>query len=359
MKRRNPFPGTARTTDRHGKVRWRFRKGAVDTYLPGPYGSVEFRAAYEAALAGSKSPAIRSTADPASLEWLIEAYLASPAYLRNLSPGRRKSLRGLLDFLRIEAGKLPFARFAARHVEALMNKKDGPTAANNVKKTLSILFNFAIKHELGGQKHNPARHAERRKERADGFHTWTDSEIRKFLDHHGPGSKARLALLIFLRTGAARQDAAAMGWQNVTGGRIRYRRGKTGIEADLPIWPDLAEELAHVSSTDLLFLTHSGGRGYRPETLGNWFKDQCIAAGLPHCTAHGLRKAGATQMADAGATDRQIMAFLAHGSPKEGATYTKKAGRAGLADGAFAKLEGPKPERNVSNLNKKLDKGGA
>jgi hypothetical protein len=41
------------------------------------------------------------------------------------------------------------------------------------------------------------------------------------------------------------------------------------------------------------------------------------------------------------------------------ATYTKKAGRAGLADGAFAKLEGPKPERNVSNLNKKLDKGGA
>jgi integrase len=356
--RKNPFPGVTRAVSRHGKVQFRFRKGSVDTYLPGAYGSAEFRAAYEAAVKGSKSPAIRSTAAFGSLEWLIEAYLRSSRYL-DLSPGRRESLRGLLDFLRGEAGDLPFGRMAPKHVEALMGKKAGPVAANNVKKTLSILFNFAIKYELADQKTNPARHADRRKEQADGFHTWTDAEIAKFLDHHGPGTKARRALMLFLCTGAARQDAAAMGWQNVKDDRISYRRGKTGVEADLRILPELAAELAHVPKSDLLFLTHGRGRAYGPDTLGNWFKDQCIAAGLPHCTAHGLRKAGATRLADAGASEWEVMAFLAHKTPKEAATYTKKAGRARLADGGFAKLTGSKPERNVSNLAKKLDKGGA
>lgn len=245
MKRKNPFPGVTRSTDRHGKVRFRFRRGAVDTYLPGAYASAEFRIGYEAAVKGSKTPAIRSNAAYGSLAWLIETYLRSPRYL-DLSDGRRASLRGLLDFLRAEAGDLPFGRFASRHVEALMAKKAGPVAANNVKKTLSLLFNFAIKHELADQKINPARHADRRKESADGFHTWTDAEIAKFLDHHGPGTKARRALMIFLCTGAARQDAAAMGKGNVKEGRISYRRGKTGVEADLPILPDLAAELAHV-----------------------------------------------------------------------------------------------------------------
>ena len=49
MKRRNPFPGVSRVTDRHGEVRFRFRRKGFDTYLPGPYASAEFRAAYEAA----------------------------------------------------------------------------------------------------------------------------------------------------------------------------------------------------------------------------------------------------------------------------------------------------------------------
>jgi hypothetical protein len=34
-------------------------------------------------------------------------------------------------------------------------------------------------------------------------------------------------------------------------------------------------------------------------------------AGLPKCSAHGLRKAGATITAENGATDRQLMAFEA------------------------------------------------
>ena len=237
-RRRNPFPGVTRVTDRHGKVRWRFRRGAFSTYLSGPYASAEFRAAYEAAVEGSKTPAVREGSPFGTLGWLIEQYLRSPRYA-NLSAIRKDTLRRELDWLRREAGDLPYARFGVRHVEALMAKKAGPTAQNAVKKNLSMLFNFAIRAELTA--HNPARAAERRKENPEGYHTWTEAEIDRYLAKHGPGTKPRLAIMLFLCTGASRQDAARLGWQNVSAGRIRYRRGKTGIEADLPILPELAE----------------------------------------------------------------------------------------------------------------------
>lgn len=357
-KRKGPFPGVTRAVDRHGKVRWRFRsKAGFSTYLPGLYNSAEFRAAYEEAVKGATLPIERESAAFGTMGWLIEQYLRSTRYT-DLSPGRRKSLRGLLDWIRQERGTLPFNLMATRHVESLMAKKAGPVAANNVKKTLSLLFNYAIRNDLCGQKSNPAALADRWKESADGFYTWTDADIAKFLEHHPTGSKARRALMIFLRTGAARQDAAAMGWQNVRGERITYRRGKTGVEATLPILDDLAAELAHVPRGELLFLTHGKGRPYTPESLGNWFRDQCNAAGLPQCSAHGLRKAAAVQLAEAGGTELEVMAFLGHSTPKEGATYTKRANRGSLGDSGLRKLADAKTSASVSNLSARLDRKG-
>lgn len=339
-RRRNPFPGVSRLIDRHGRTRWRFRRGGVDTYLPGPYGSAEFRAAYEAALEGARAPK-RPRAQPGTFAWLLEHYLASPRF-RDLSESRRRTLRGQLDWLRRQVGDLPFARFQVRHVEALMARKDGPAAANDVKRNLSLLFNYAIRLGLNVTT-NPARLAQRRRMNPDGLRTWSEGEIGRFLERHGPGSKARLCLLLALNTGAARQDLCRMGWQDVTGWggpapRIRYRRGKTGEGVDLPILPELAEELARLPRDRLLFLTHGPqGRPYKPATLGNWWQDQRKAAGVPG-SLHGLRKAGAVRLAHAGATEWEIAAYLGHRTPKEGATYARKASRARLADSGLAKV---------------------
>ncbi len=352
MKRRNPFTGVTRAPDRHGRVRWRFRRKGFSCYLPGPYGSFEFRRAYEEAIEGTKKPSAGSGAVNGSLAWLIEAYLASPRYA-NLSPIRKTTLRHQIYWLRREAGDLPFNRFGVSHVEALMARKEGPSAQNSVKKLLSMLFNYAIRSELATN--NPARHAESRKEREDGYHTWTSAEVNQFLERHTEGTKARRALMLFYCTGASRQDAVRLGWQNVSENRVRFRRGKTGVEADLPILPELAKELEHVPSGDMLFLTHGAGRPYKPTTLGNWFKRQCKDAGLPHCSAHGLRKAGATRLAEHGATEMEVMAFLAHKTPKEGATYTKRAERSRLADSGLSRLVGTKKELSMSNLTKRLD----
>lgn len=348
MKRRKgPYPEV--TPNRvKGRIYWRFRANGFSANLPGPWGSPAFKAAYEAALAGSRAP--RTNAAPDTVAWLVEQYLGSLRF-KNLSDSRKRSIRGELDWLRRVSGDLPFARLEVRHVEALMAKKTGPQAANTVKKNLSMLFTFAIK-KLEYKGPNPAIGADKLKINPLGYHTWTDEEIDRFLQKHGPGTKARLVLLLALNTGMARQDLARAGWQHVKSGRIAYRRHKTSVAADLPILPDLAEELRKLPAGQMLFVAKNAtGEPYAVASLGNWFRDRCAEAQVPG-SLHGLRKAGATRLADAGATEMEIASYLAHINTTQVSTYTKKANRARLADSGFAKLGAS----NVSNLNEALDK---
>ncbi|WP_223115655.1 tyrosine-type recombinase/integrase [Paracoccus amoyensis] len=332
------FPGVSRNWQR-GKLRWRFKKHVngvkvIDAYIDHPYGSTEFKAAYEALLRGAEKP-VFSTAVFGTVGWIIEQFMGDAQYL-NASDSRRNTLRREFDWLKQQAGTWPLDDIRTRHVEHLMGMKTGPTAANTVRKNLSTLFNFGIRKEWLTV--NPAKKAMTRKENDTGYHTWTEEEISRFLDTFGAGTKPRLAMLLVLSTGAARQDVIRLGWQNVKNGRISYRRGKTGQAADLPILPELWAELDRLPRNVMLFLHHGAGHAYKPESFANWFKDQCTAAGLPHCSTHGLRKAGATRLAEHGATEFEIMAFLAHKTPHEAATYTKAAGRARLADGGMSKL---------------------
>ncbi len=45
------------------------------------------------------------------------------------------------------------------------------------------------------------------------------------------------------------------------------------------------------------------------ESLGNWFREACSAAGCPG-SAHGLRKRAATRLAKAGANFAQLRAYF-------------------------------------------------
>lgn len=333
-----------------GRIYWRFEKGDFRTNLPGPFGSSDFDAAYEAALEQVKLPKTRAKTD--TIGWLIERFLSSVRY-KDSTPIRKETLRYQFDWLREQAGDLPFARMKVRHVEALMAKKDGPTAANTVKKNLSMLYNFAAANE-NYEGINPAKFAYRFKENRGGYHTWTEAEVERFLARHGRGTKARLAILIALNTGMARQDLCGSNRDmlRVKAGqlRIEYARGKTGVEADLPVIPELAEALAQLPRGQHLFLPKGDAQEpYKVTSFGNWFKDRCREAGVPG-SIHGLRKAGATRLADAGASDREIASYLAHTDTTQASVYTKKANRSKLADSGFEKLG------KLSNFSEELDK---
>jgi integrase len=107
------------------------------------------------------------------------------------------------------------------------------------------------------------------------------------------------------------------------------------------------EFLAHVAPPlgICVFRSHALGRHDGPddrmgqavyvEWIRQRFRDQCNDAGLPQCSAHGLRKARATILAERGATDRQLMAVFGWESEKEATKYTKAANRKRLAAAAM------------------------
>ena len=168
MKRRkNPFPGVNTAEDRHGKLRHRLRRTirgrTVDCYLPGPYGSPAFRSAYEEAREGARVAGRR--AQPGTVGHLVATYLETAAFC-NLAPTTRAAKRGRLDWIREAIGQARYAALQPRHIEALMEKKGGPEAANRLKKDLGALFRFAAKrYGFAGQ--NPAALADSHKVRSN------------------------------------------------------------------------------------------------------------------------------------------------------------------------------------------------
>ncbi|WP_299837514.1 tyrosine-type recombinase/integrase [uncultured Jannaschia sp.] len=362
MTRKKPFPGVGNqpVIDPSGKRRWRLRrtyKGRkINTYLPGAYGSEEFRTAYEAALTGAMVP--KMTAKPGTIGELIETYLARPLFL-DLKASTRKAKRLRLDWIKTAIGDAPYAKLKPHHVAKVMDKFGGPNAANRFKKDLSQLYDHAAEMK-GYAGINPAKLAKAHKAPKGGHHTWTDAEIEAFRAFHPSGTLIRRAMELMLNTGAARVDVVGLGRPNVRDDKIVYRRQKTEgqtvevIEVTVPILDELATELALVPPGVLLFLTHSGGKRYSVESFGNLFRDACIAAGIPG-RAHGLRKAGARIMAEAGGTQFEVMAVLGHSTPKEAATYVAAANREGLATSGFAKVS-TKRAQKLSNAAHDLDK---
>src|SRR5687768_6017093 len=104
---RNPYPGASPYTDRHGKLRWRFRRsGQKDTPLPsGGPGSPGFREAYEAAVAGS-TPAIIgvSRSAPGTFSALIRDYYAKSNF-KTMEASTRSDTRRILEAFRAEHGQ--------------------------------------------------------------------------------------------------------------------------------------------------------------------------------------------------------------------------------------------------------------
>ncbi len=112
--------------------------------------------------------------------------------------------------------------------------------------------------------------------------------------------------------GVRREDAVRLGPQHIRDGRIKYRQAKNNEDRTpiIPLHPDLAGAIAATPSGHLTFLVTEYGKPFTANGFGNAFKDWCRQANLPHCSAHGLRKATATRLAESGAIAHEIMAGM-------------------------------------------------
>lgn len=337
------LPYLMRQRDRQG--RWAYyvrRKGQRKVRIRGTPGTPGFLAAYQAALGASppkRAPAARTW------RWLCELYFASPEFA-GLSKATRDQRQRVLTATWTEPvapsddrqmGNVPLSEFNRQAVRVLRDRKAAhPEAANHRVKAIAATFRWAIEvdHFAGP---NPARDMPTlRKKNPDGHHTWTLEEVRRYEARHPIGTKARLALAVFAFTGVRISDAAQLGPANVRDGEIVWTEAKGQDrhpkERAIPFLPELQAVLATTKLTGRdTWLVTQYGRPFTVKGLGNWFRDRCDEAGLRHCSAHGLRKAGATIAAENGATDRQLMAIFGWETARQVSTYTRKADRKRLA----------------------------
>jgi integrase len=323
--------------DRHGRTRVRLRKTGLPTAYPkAPPGSEEF---WEEYLAWNNAkPVAGERHAPGTFDDLIARFYSSVAWKNIPKDSTKATYRGELERFRAKYGKRMVATMSARAVNGLMEKMaDTPAAANNLLKRLRTLFDYAIL--LGMRKDNPAKAVRSVRAKGDGFHEWTEAEIAKFKKKHDLGTKARVALEAFLCTAQRRSDVATMGEDPEKPGHVKVHQLKTGAELSIPIHRDLRAAVDACPSGKPTFLVSERGRPYTKESLGNWFKKQCVAAGLPHCSAHGLRKAAARRMAELGLSNQLIKSVTGHATDSEVSRYTKNADQASRATQTMREME--------------------
>lgn len=341
---RVPLKYVCEDTDRHGNVRCYARApGKRKVRLRALPGTPEFMDEYQAAIANAVEAPLRQAAETkkGSFRYLCIRYYASAAY-KALDISTRNWQRRALDEIASTHGANPVAMMQPRHVRRLRDAKVAtPAAANQLVKALRALFSWA--NEAEETTVNPTVGVKKLKYQSDGHHTWTDDEIQQFYKRHPLGSKARLALDLLRYTTGRREDAPRLGHQHMRDGRVRFRQAKNEhrnpIDIDIPLHPALAESIAAAKvGRNMTFLLTEFGKPFTANGFGNKFKDWCRQADLPHCSAHGIRKATSTALAEAGATPHEIMAITGHQTLEEVERYTKAASRKKTADSAMRKL---------------------
>lgn len=354
-----------RFEDRHGKIRYYYRRpGFKLVSLPGLPGTAEFMDAYAAAAGSAPAPIGQAQTLPGSIRALIVAYYQSSNW-KALDPATHRNYRSVLDPFceRIGAdgkkyGDLPARGVQIRHVYKIMDRMgDTPGAARNTIKRLRMVWAFGLERSLVAA--NPFKEVKLPKEGA-GFRAWTEGDIAKYEAFWPEGSRERLALYLMLYTLVRRSDVVALGRQhrramtlkNSETGEVRSvdalyftqfkgsrKRGSEATELVIPLHPQLKAVLDALPATNLTYLMTEFGKPFVSTGFGNYFSESAQKAGLPPgCSSHGLRKAGARRLAEAGCTALELQSVGGWKSLKDVEHYTRSASRAKMAGSAIDKL---------------------
>lgn len=344
----------------HGRERYRFRRAGYPAgYFEADIGTAEFQAEYHAFMnpgATAKAEPL-SRAAPGTIDDLLDRYMSVPERLGPSAVTQQKIRAVLEDFRNGDKprGHRRVDTITFEAIDRIIAKKmvktgtgnktkGGLHAARKLRKELIRLFDFAIKSEMITL--NPVRLSDKVKAPAGaksfGFHTWTEDEIEQYRAYHRLGTRPRLAMELALWTDQRRSDVVTMGKAQIRSGRIPVTQEKTGEDLWVPVAPQLLEAIVamkpHETSPFCFLITERGRPFKSAASFGTWFKKQCVQAGLPHCTMHGLRKATLRRMAELRMTNKDMKSVSGQRSDKTLAKYIEKADQTRLADAAMKQL---------------------
>lgn len=322
--------------DRTGKLRRYFRRGGKQLGpLNGEPGSAEFMAAYAAYLAEKPVSVVRDM-NKDSLAKLIVDFYGSRLFT-DLKPSSRQLYKWALEPISKAHGHRCAVTMTADHAETIINRigAEKPGMANLTLAVLRRVFQLAIK--LKRRTDNPMDAVEPFE--VGEHHTWTDAELKQFEDKWRLGTRERLAYALLLYTGQRVGDVTRMKRADVSEGQIHVEQEKTGVELWVPIHPELQRAMTAYPAKGLTLIGDAHGRPIKRAALTRLMRSAIKSAGLSsRCVSHGLRKAAARRLAEAGCSASQIAAITGHKTLKEVERYTKAADQKKLARAAMGKV---------------------
>lgn len=176
--------------------------------------------------------------------------------------------------------------------------------------------------------------------------TWTMEQALR-AERELPQHYAR-AVFLARHTAQRRGDLCAMRWSQYDGKTIRLVQGKTRVELQIPVTPELRVALDQWKreAVGLTILTNAKGAPLPPDVLSSKLPVELVKLGMPRLCIHGLRKLAAVTLANAGCSTHEIAAITGHKTLAMVQHYTQAADQKILSEAAVARLAIPQKPQN-------------
>jgi len=349
------YPGLLIEKHRNGKPRYRVRvEGHKQKRIAIPVGpdDAEFANYYFAARAGAEwTPTGKPDPARKSLDWLAKGYiehlerlvkakLASPLTLKQ----RRSMMRRLCDYIDDDGryGDLSMEAPQAAFVRIRDAWSATPAEADNLMKACRAMYAWAMERQEIS--HNPADGVAKIHRSRGGAKPWTADDLKKFKTKHQRGTPAHLWLTLQMFTACRIGDAIWLGRDSEVqrNGEVWLEwqpRKKGSAPVAIPMLPPLLTATRAAKVVGAAYILNEHGKPFSsPESLRNRIQKWCKAAGIVGKSSHGVRKAVAELLAEAGCSQHQIMSIMAHSQAKTSEIYTKGAQRRALSGEAMQAL---------------------
>lgn len=287
----------------------------------------------------ARGPVSPELPDPGSVAALIAAYRGAPEWA-----AKAKQTRAVYNIYLRPWEDDRYARVQVASVKRrdILTIRDAIAAASGngagtmFGRVTAALFGFAL--DRGWIEYSPAA----RIKSLPGGHLmdWGEAAIATALDKLPEAY--RRAVVLGLYTGQRRGDLVAMTWGQYDGSTIRLRQGKTGAMLALPVHPNLQAELEgwKEGRASVTILTAPRGQPWTAPHLTREMKRELEAIGLRGLNVHGLRKAAARRLAEAGCSAHEIAAVTGHRTLSMVQLYTAAADQERMAGAAVVRLAG-------------------
>jgi len=327
------------------KWRYRFQRAGVKSTLPGEPGQPDFMRRYAELMGEPVQP--RTVAVDGSISWLVGLYLEHVQMMVESGLSSHLTLKGHRHHLGrlVDAHGKKSVDMRTAHLLGFLDKFAAtPSGRDNLKKSVSAMYEWAIKREYVTCP-NPAKGISKLKPRTAGFYTCTADDVRKYLEHHGPGTMARRCMIVVLATVARREDLRNLGPSNEfeRDGQtwLRWTQSKAPHDVtEIPMLALLTDEVRDCETET--YVTNDKGKPHSHAMIGNvvqkWFAAANVRGSL-----HGVRKGVPSILTAMGATSYELDVLLGHKTgSKETKTYVEAARRSEIAAQMSLKMEGIK-----------------